>query len=151
MVAAGYKAIDSMRLEKGYRYWSADVTPDYTPYEAGLGFAVALDKPADFVGKQALTEAKANGLRQKLCCMTLADPTTITFGSEPIRADGRVVGWVTSGGYGYSVGKSIAYGYLPIEFAGPGTPLTVECFGIEIGAVVERGTLYDPKGEKLRA
>jgi 4-methylaminobutanoate oxidase (formaldehyde-forming) len=150
LAAAGYKAIDSLRLEKGYRYWSADITPDYTPFEAGLGFAVALDKPADFIGKQALIEAKARGLTQKLCCLTLADPNTITFGSEPIRHDGNVVGWVTSGGYGYSVGKSIAYGYLPIELAGAGTELTVECFGVEIEAVVEREPLWDAKGERVR-
>ncbi len=150
MVAGGYKAIDSLRLEKGYRYWSADITPDYTPYEAGLGFAVALNQPSDFIGRQALIEAKAKGLSQKLCCMTLADPNTIAFGSEPIRAEGTVVGWVTSGGYGYSVGKSIAYGYLPVALAKPGTRLTIECFGVEIDAVVEKEPLYDPKGEKIK-
>jgi 4-methylaminobutanoate oxidase (formaldehyde-forming) len=150
MVAGGYKAIDSLRLEKGYRYWSADITPDYTPFEAGLGFAIALNKPGDFIGKQALIEAKAKGLNQKLCCMTLAVPNTITFGSEPIRADGIVVGWVTSGGYGYSVGKSIAYGYLPIALARPGTKLTIECFGVEIDAVAEKEPLYDPRGEKIK-
>ncbi|MBF8283586.1 MAG: FAD-dependent oxidoreductase, partial [Anaerolineales bacterium] len=150
MVAGGYKAIDSLRLEKGYRYWSADITPDYTPFEAGLGFAIALNKPGDFIGKQALIEAKAKGVNEKLCCMTLADPNTITFGSEPIRADGIVVGWVTSGGYGYSVGKSIAYGYLPIALARPGTKLTIECFGVEIDAVVEKEPLYDPRGEKIK-
>jgi 4-methylaminobutanoate oxidase (formaldehyde-forming) len=151
MAASGYKAIDSLRLEKGYRYWSADITPDYTPYEAGLGFAVALDKPLDFIGKQALIEQKAKGPAQKLCCLSLADRNTITFGNEPIRADGAVVGWVTSGGYGYSVGKSIAYGYLPVALARPGTRLSVECFGAEIDAVVEKEPLYDPKGEKIRA
>lgn len=150
LAAAGYKAIDSLRLEKGYRYWSADITPDYTPFEAGLGFAVALNKSVDFIGKQALIEAKAKGPTQKLCCLTLADPDTVAFGSEPIRADGQVVGWVTSGGYGYSVGKSIAYGYLPIELARPGTKLTVECFGVELEAVVEREPLWDAKGERVR-
>jgi 4-methylaminobutanoate oxidase (formaldehyde-forming) len=151
MVAAGYKAIDSMRLEKGYRYWSADITPDYTPYEAGLGFAVALNKRADFMGKPALERQKAEGLKQKLSCMTLADPNTITFGSEPIRHNGKVAGWVTSGGYGYSVDKSIAYGYLPIELIKPGTKLTIECFGGEIDTTVEKEPLYDPKGEKIKA
>jgi 4-methylaminobutanoate oxidase (formaldehyde-forming) len=151
LVAAGYKAIDSMRLEKGYRYWSADITPDYTPYEAGLGFAVALGKPVDFIGKQALAEARVKGLSQKLCCLTLADPTEVCFGSEPIRSNGKVVGWVTSGGYGYSVGKSIAYGYLPVALAKPGTKLTVECFGVEIDAVVEKEPLFDPRGERVKA
>jgi 4-methylaminobutanoate oxidase (formaldehyde-forming) len=151
LVAGGYKAIDSLRLEKGYRYWSADITPDYTPYEAGLGFAVALNKPMDFIGKKALTAAKAKGLTQKLCCLTLADANTITFGSEPMRANGNVVGWVTSGGYGYSVGKSIAYGYLPIALARPGQKLTIECFGVEIDALVEKEPLWDPQGERVRA
>ncbi len=151
LIAVGYKAIDSMRLEKGYRYWSADITPDYTPYEAGLGFAVALAKPVDFVGKQALMEQKARGVTQKLACLTLADSNTIAFGSEPIRREGQVVGWVTSGGYGYSVGKSIAYGYLPVELAKPGTTLTVECFGEEIEATVQREPLYDPRGEKIKS
>ena len=151
MVAAGYKAIDSMRLEKGYRYWSADITPDYTPYEGGLGFAVALNKKEDFIGKQALQKMKAEGIKQKLCCLTLADSNIITFGSEPIRHKDEVVGWVTSGGYGYSINKSIAYGYLPIELAQPGTALTVECFGVQIQVEVQKEPLFDPKGEKIKA
>lgn len=150
LVAAGYKAIDSLRIEKGYRYWSGDITPDYTPYEAGLGFAVALNKSVDFIGKQALLDQKAKGLTRKLCCLTLADPSIIAFGSEPIRHTGAVVGWVTSGGYGYTVEKSIVYSYLPIELAKPGTQLTLESFGTEIGAVVEKEPLYDPKGEKVK-
>jgi 4-methylaminobutanoate oxidase (formaldehyde-forming) len=82
--------------------------------------------------------------------MTLADPNTTAFGSEPIRTKGNVVGWVTSGGYGYSVDKNIAYGYLPDELTKPGTRLTIECFGVEIDAVVEKEPLYDPRGEKIK-
>ncbi len=151
MIAGGYKAIDSLRLEKGYRYWSADITPDYTPYEAGLGFAVALNKNADFMGKKALEKIKAEGVKQKLCCLTLDDPNTITFGNEPIRDQDKVVGWVTSGGYGYTVNKSIAYAYLPIALAKPGTRLSVECFGVQIPVTVEKEPLYDPKGEKIKS
>ena len=151
VLAAGYKAIDSLRLEKGYRYWSGDITPDYTPYEAGLGFAVALNKNADFMGKKALEKIKAEGVKQKLCCLTLDDPNTITFGNEPIRDQDKVVGWVTSGGYGYTVNKSIAYAYLPIELAAPGTRLSVECFGIQIPVTVEKEPLYGPKGEKIKS
>jgi glycine cleavage system aminomethyltransferase T len=151
LAPAGYKAIDSLRLEKGYRYWSADITPDDTPYEAGLGFAVALNKPVDFIGRQALVEAKARGPTRKLCALTLADSQAIAFGSEPIRSGGEVTGWVTSGGYGYSVGKSIAYAYLPVALSRPGTRLTVESFGEDIPAVVEKEPLYDPKGEHVRA
>jgi 4-methylaminobutanoate oxidase (formaldehyde-forming) len=151
LVAAGYKAIDSLRLEKGYRYWSADITPDYTPYEAGLGFAVALNKSVDFMGKAALQKQKTSGITQKLCCVVLDDPDTIVFGSEPIRHAGKVVGWVTSGGFGYSISKSIGYAYLPIELAGPGTRLSAECFGVEIPAAVQKEPLYDPRGEKIKA
>jgi 4-methylaminobutanoate oxidase (formaldehyde-forming) len=151
MVAGGYKAIETLRLEKGYRYWSGDITPDYTPYEAGLGFAVALNKPVDFMGKQALVKQKAEGIKQKLCCVVLSDPQTVVFGSEPIRHEGKVVGWVTSGGYGYSIEKSIAYTYLPTDLAKPGVKVTVECFGVEIPAEVQKEPLYDPKGEKIKA
>src|SRR4030066_1496957 len=83
LVPAGYKAIDTLRLEKGYRYWSSDITPDYTPYETGMGSFVKLDK-GDFRGKKALVAQKKQGLRQKLCCLTLADPTAIALGNEPI-------------------------------------------------------------------
>src|SRR5258706_8131252 len=151
MVAGGYKAIESLRLEKAYLYWSADITPDYTPYEAGLGFAVALNKSADFMGKAALQKQKVEGVKQKLCCIVLDDSNSIVFGSEPIRYEGKVVGWVTSGGFGYSINKSIAYTYLPIELAKPGTRVSVECFGVEIQAEVQKEPLYDPKGEKIKA
>ncbi|HXQ38494.1 MAG TPA: glycine cleavage T C-terminal barrel domain-containing protein [Anaerolineales bacterium] len=83
--------------------------------------------------------------------MTLDEPNTIVFGSEPIRYDDKVVGWVTSGGYGYSINKSIAYAYLPTELAKPGTRVSVECFGVEIPAAVQKEPLYDSKGEKIKA
>jgi glycine cleavage system T protein len=147
--AGGYRAIDSLRLEKGYRYWSADVTPEHTPLEAGLGFCVRLDK-GDFVGREALVRQKAEGLSRKLACLTLADPSVIVLGGEPILDDGRTIGRVTSGGYGYTVGASIAYGYLPVASAAPGTPLAVELFGETVAAVVSREPLYDPRGQKIR-
>ncbi|MCQ3936274.1 MAG: hypothetical protein DPW18_04415 [Chloroflexi bacterium] len=150
MVAGGYKAIDTLRLEKGYRYWSGEISPDYTPYEAGLGFAVKLDK-GDFIGKEALVKQKAEGIQQKLCTITLDDDRTIVLGKEPIRADGRTVGWVASGGFGYSVMKSIAYAYLPMEFAKAGTKLEIECFGEQVGAEVAPSVLWDPKGERIKA
>jgi len=149
MVAAGYKAIDTLRLEKGYRYWAADVNPDYTPYETGMGFAVKLDK-GEFLGRAALVQQKKEGIRRKLCCMSVSDPKAIALGNEPIYLDGKVVGWVTSGGYGYSVEKSIAYGYLPIEIAVPGAQLEAEFFGERLGLTVEREPLWDPKGERIR-
>ena len=151
LVAAGYKAIDTLRLEKGYRYWSGEISPDYTPYEAGLGFAVKLDK-GDFIGRKALLSQKESGIKQKLCCLTLSDSRTVALGKEPIRTkDSQIIGWVASGGYGYSVGKSIIYAYLPIEYAKAGTELEVEFFGEQVGAVVAQAPLWDPKGERIKA
>ena len=112
MVAAGYRAIDSMRLEKGYRVWGADITPDETPHEAGLGFCVKDDK--EFIGRDALAAAQP---RTKLCCLVLEDPRSVALGNEPVRVDGEIRGRVTTGGYGYTVERSIAYAYLPPELA----------------------------------
>jgi 4-methylaminobutanoate oxidase (formaldehyde-forming) len=151
MVAAGYKAIDSLRLEKGYRYWSSEISPDYTPLEAGLGFAIRMNK-AEFIGKEALLAQKKAGLKRKLCCMTLSDDRTIALGKEPIRSkDGKVIGWVASGGYGYSVEKSIIYAYLPVEYATAGTEFEVEFFGEPVGAVVVQSPLWDPTGERIKS
>ena len=149
MVACGYKAIDSLRLEKGYRYWSGEISPDYTPYEAGIGFAVKLDK-ADFIGKDALVKQKAEGIKRKLCAMTISDNRTIMLGKEPIRVGDKIVGWVASGGFGYSVNESIAYAYLPMEYAKVGTKLEIEYFGEKVGAEVAQAVLWDPKAERIR-
>ena len=149
MVAGGYKAIDTLRLEKGYRYWSGEISPDYTPYEAGLGFAVKLDKD-NFIGKDALVKQKAEGIKRKLCTIILDDDRTIVIGKEPIRAGDKLVSWVASGGFGYSINKSIAYAYLPMEFAKAGTKLSVECFGEQVSAEVAQAVLWDPKGERIR-
>jgi len=149
MVACGYKAIDSLRLEKGYRYWSGEISPDYTPYEAGIGFAVKLDK-ADFIGKDALVKQKAEGIKRKLCTMTISDNRTIMLGKEPIRVGDKIVGWVASGGFGYSVNESIAYAYLPMEYAKVGTRLEIEYFGEKVGAEVAQAVLWDAKAERIR-
>jgi 4-methylaminobutanoate oxidase (formaldehyde-forming) len=151
MVAAGYKAIDSLRLEKGYRYWSGEISPDYSPLEAGMDFAVKLEK-AEFIGKEALLEQKKSGLKRKLCCLTLSDTRTIALGREPIRSsDGKVIGWVASGGYGYSVEKSIIYAYLPIEYTQTGTEFEVEFFGEQVRAIIVQSPLWDPKGARIKA
>jgi 4-methylaminobutanoate oxidase (formaldehyde-forming) len=150
LAAAGYRAIDSLRLEKGYRYWSAEVTPEHTPWEAGLGFCVKLDK-GDFIGRQALIAQRERGLERRLVCLTLADPVAVALGGEPILYQDQTVGRVTSGGYGYTIGKSIAYGYVPAPAAAVGTALAVEVFGEVIPALVAREPLYDPKGEKIKA
>ncbi len=146
VVAAGYRAIDSMRLEKGYRVWGADITPDETPHEAGLGFCVKDDK--EFIGSEALAGAAP---RTKLCCLVLEDPRSVALGNEPVRLDGEIRGRVTTGGYGYTVERSIAYAYLPPDAAEEGTAVEVEIFGEWIGGEVAREPLFDPKGERIRA
>jgi glycine cleavage system aminomethyltransferase T/glycine/D-amino acid oxidase-like deaminating enzyme len=147
LVAGGYKAIDSLRLEKGYRVWGSDITPDETPYEAGLGFAVKLDK-ADFIGRDALVE-RSEPMR-RLACLVLDDPRSIALGSEPIRIDGEIVGRVTSGGYGYTVERSIAYGYVPADVP-PGHATQVDIFGEWVEGRVVEEPLFDPAGERIRA
>jgi glycine cleavage system T protein len=150
LVPAGYKAIDTLRLEKGYRYWGSETSPDYTPYESGVGFTVKLDK-GDFQGRDALLKQKKEGLKQKLCCLVLDDPRAVVLGKEPAWSDDKVVGWIAAGGYGYSVAKSIAFAYLPLDYAKVGVRLDIELFGERVGAEVVKEPLFDPKGDRIRA
>jgi 4-methylaminobutanoate oxidase (formaldehyde-forming) len=147
----GYKVLDSLRLEKGYRYYTADVTQLETPYEAGLGFCVDLNK-ADFIGKEALVRQKAEGVQRKLCTLTLdGEDFTQIYGGEAVYHEGKLVSRVRSGGYGFTLKKNIFYAYVPIELAKPGTHVEVEliegCYQGEVTPTV----LFDPKGERLRA
>ncbi len=148
LASGGYKAIDSLRLEKGYRVWGSDITPEDTPFEAGLGFAVKLDKD-DFIGREALRDAPEP--TRRLACLALDDPRSVALGSEPVRVDGEIVGRVTSGGYGYTVERSIAYAYLPASSATPGTRVEAEIFGRWVQGAVAEEPLFDPKGERIRA
>lgn len=150
VVAAGYRAIESLRLEKGYRYWSTDIHSEYNPYEAGLGFAVKLQK-GEFLGKAALENSKAQGVKRKLCCLVIDDPRAVALGGEPLLDGERVLGHVTSAGYGYTLRQSITYGYVPAEYATPGTRVEVQLFGVRYGAVVMKEPLYDAKNEKIKA
>ncbi len=146
MTPGGYRAIDALRLEKGYRAWASDLNAETTPEEAGLSFAVKRDK-GEFIGRDAVREQ-----RQKLVCLVLEDPRAIALGSEPVRtASGEIVGRVTSGGYGYAVEASIAFAYVPIEHGEPGTALAVDIFGDWVNAEVRAEPLYDPSGERIRA
>jgi 4-methylaminobutanoate oxidase (formaldehyde-forming) len=148
MLAGGYRAIDSLRLEKGYRVWAADITADQTPLEAGLGFCV---KEGDsFLGASALRNPSGRPpAQQRLRCLVLADPRSVALGNEPVRAGGEVVGRVTSGGYGYTVGQSIAYAYVPADLE-PEAPVEVDIFGEWVAGVVAREPLFDPRGERVR-
>ena len=146
----GYKALDSLRLEKGYRYYSMDVTTLENPLAAGLGFAVRLGK-GDFIGRQALVEIKEHGLDHKLCTLTIgADEYQAIYGGEAVISDGAVMGRLRSAGYGHTLKRNIAYTYLPMELTTPGTPLAVEVFGQAVPAEVTADMLYDPEGARLR-
>jgi sarcosine dehydrogenase len=145
----GYRAIESLRLEKGYRYWGRELTPDYTPFDAGLGFCVAMDKP-DFRGKTALSSVLDRGPEWKLCCFTLdCQEPMLLHGGETICHDGVVCGVVTSGGYGYTVGYTIAYGYLPIAIAAHDRGYEMEVFGRVIPATRHDKPLYDPERTRI--
>jgi glycine cleavage system aminomethyltransferase T/glycine/D-amino acid oxidase-like deaminating enzyme len=143
LVAGGYRAIDALRLEKGYRVWAADITPDDTPLEAGLGFCVRRDK--EFIGSGALGEPE-----RRLRCVVLEDPRSVVLGNEPVRIGAQVRGRVTSGGYGYSVERSIAYAYLPSEVE-IGTEVEVDIFGRWVSGEVVAEPLWDPSGERVKA
>ena len=149
LVAGGAGAFDSLRLEKGYRLWGQDIHSEYNPFEAGLGWAVRLNK-GYFLGRDALLKAK-DTVRRKLCCLTFDEPDAIALGKEPILVNGRVLGYVTSANYGYSVGKYILYGYLPHEYAAPRTKVEVQYFGRNHPATVTPEPLFDPKNERMKA
>jgi 4-methylaminobutanoate oxidase (formaldehyde-forming) len=144
----GYRAIESCRLEKGYLYWSGDITPDTNPFEAGLGFAVDLAQE-DKIGVQKLAEIKSAGLTRRLQTFTL-DGFVPLHGGEPIIADGQVVGSLTSAGFGHYIGRSIGFGYLPLSF-GDRKDFVIEAFGKSYSAARGPRVLYDPKMERLKA
>ena len=149
LIVAGGGAFDSLRLEKGYRLWGNDIHTDYNPYEAGLGWAVKPGK-GDFVGREALLKIREGGALRALCCLTLDAPDGMALGKEPIFDGERVLGYVTSANTGYTVGKHIAYGYLPIKYAAEGTQVEIAYFGRRYRATVSKEPLFDPKGERLR-
>ena len=150
LIAAGGGSFDTLRLEKGYRLWGNDIHTEYNPYEAGLGFTVRLKKGV-FVGRDAVTEAKDRGVGRKLSCLTLDDKTVAPVGKEPVYVDGNIAGYVTSAGYGYTVGESIAYSYLPVEHADVGTAVEIEYFGTRHRARVAQEPLFDPENARLKS
>jgi 4-methylaminobutanoate oxidase (formaldehyde-forming) len=148
LVLGGYRAIDSMRLEKGYRAWSSDLTAETDPYEAGLDFCVKLDK--EFCGRDALLAAAERGPRRRLRPIVLPDPRVVPLGHEPVRIDGIVRGRVTSAGAAYSLGACVAYAYLPAD-AGPGTAVEIDLAGRTETGTVTAEPLFDPSGARIRA
>jgi len=150
ITVGGYKVLDTLRLEKGYRYYTADVTQLETPYEAGLGFCVDLDK-GDFIGKEALVKQKQAGVSRKLCTIVLdGDVFTQIYGGEVIYHAGKIISRVRSGGYGYTLKKNILYAYLPVEIAKAGIRLEMDLIEGRFQGEVTAAVLFDPKGERLR-
>jgi glycine cleavage system aminomethyltransferase T/glycine/D-amino acid oxidase-like deaminating enzyme len=148
IIAAGRGAFNSLRLEKGYRSFGADMTFEHDPYEAGVGFAVKLDK-GDFIGRDALIRRKEEQTRT-LACLTIDSAVDVVTGKEPVYSGDQPVGYVTSAAYGYTIEKGIAYAWLPVEVATVGTEVEIGYFDQRIPAVVTAEPLVDPKMTRLR-
>ncbi len=139
---------------EGLPRWSADIGPDFTPYEAGLGFAVRLDKNVDFVGRAALAAARSQPLQRRLVTLS-ADPSVVLLGRETIYRDGERIGWLSSGGQGHTVGRSIGLGYLRADGGLDDEHLRAGSYELEVRtrrvpATLHLRPLYDPKGERVR-
>lgn len=151
LAGGGYKALGSLRLEKGYLHYGGDITSLENPFQAGIGFTVHLDKPADFVGRSALESLKETHGDERLFTVLIGEDEWLPlYGGEAVIADGRVIGRLRSVGYGHTVKKNIGYAYLPKEKAKMNMELEVEIFGENVSARVAPRTLYDPKGKQLK-
>ena len=151
----GYRALESLRLEKGYRAWSSDITPNDNPFEAGLGWAVKLGKEIDFLGREAAMEASLSVPKKRFSGFTTDDPDIVLLGRETILRDGAFAGYLTSGGFGYTIGQPIGYGY--VRHAEGVTAGYLESGQYELIVATERvpaklhlGPLYDPSGERVK-
>lgn len=151
MIAAGAGCMDSLRVEKGYRLWGGDIYTEYDLYQAGLRWTAKVKKQGGFLGREATLAAKEKGLKKKLVALTLDNPAATLFGYEPIHNNGTVIGHVTTSNYGYTVGKQIAFGYLPVEFSQPGTELEISYFNVRYPAIVAEDVLLDKENGRLKA
>ncbi|MBI4882449.1 MAG: FAD-dependent oxidoreductase [Actinobacteria bacterium] len=155
---AGYHALNSLRMEKGYRHWGHDISPDETPLESGLGFVVAWDKAGGFIGRDALLAQKQAGVHQRLTQFALCDPDKLLYHNEPIVRDGVIVGRITSGMFGHTVGTALGMGYVTApgggvvdrEFVLGGT-YEIEIAAQRVPARVSLEPWYDPKNLRVRA
>lgn len=147
IIAGGRTAFNSLRLEKGFRLWGADMTTEHDPYEAGLDFALKLDK--SFVGKTALFGRSKKTVTRRLRCLTVDDGRSVVLGKEPVFVDGKPLGYVTSAAFGFTVGKPIAYAWLP-SAVNEGDAVEIEYFGKRVKATVSAEPLYDPQMSRLR-
>jgi len=144
----GYRAIESLRMEKGYVYWSGDISPDYTPIEAGLGFRVHLKSKGDFIGKRNLEAQKIVGVQRKLCTFVTPENLPLT-GGEAILLGDTLVSLATSVGFGYAVGQTIIRGYLEKEHWQT-DDFTLEVFGTQHPITQVEGPVYDPQNTALK-
>jgi glycine cleavage system aminomethyltransferase T len=149
LIAAGRSAFGSMRLEKGYRSWGVDMTTEHDPFEAGLAFAVRMDK-GDFVGREALALKDPSTPARRLVSLLIDETGAVVMGREPVHVDGKPAGYVTSAGYGYTVDAPIAFAWLPAAAARPGQPVTIRYFGEAVPARVAADPLFDPDMTRLR-
>ena len=150
IVDFGYRALDSMRLEKGYRLWGSDISADWTPLQAGLERFVDFDK-GDFIGRDALLRQRDEGIGRVLACLVVDADDADPHGFEPVYAGDEVIGYVASGGYGHTVGMSIAFSYLPQAHIESGSELQVEILGSRRAARISQEPLYDPKNQRIRS
>jgi sarcosine dehydrogenase len=152
---AGYRAIESLRLEKGYRAWSADIGPDHTPFESGLGWAVKLKTDIEFKGKAAIKQQVKDGVKKMLACFTIENPDVILLGRETIYRNGHRVGWLSSGGFGYTAGLPIGYGYVRCAEGVDADYIRAGEYEIEVStqrikATVHMKPLYDPDMKRVK-
>ena len=152
----GYRALESLRLEKGYRAWSSDITPNDTPFEAGLGWAVKLRKNTDFLGRRALEGLAGQPLKKRLMGFTVDDPSIVLAGRETILRNGEPVGYLTSGGYGYTLGQNIGYGYVRHAEGVSDDYLKAGRYELVVAAektpaTLHFGPMYDPTMDKIKA
>lgn len=150
IMPVGYRAIDSLRLEKGFLAWGGDISPDENPLEAGLGFVVRLEK-GDFIGRDAIQQSKDQGIEQTICSVLIEKDACILYGGEAVYHNGKSIARLRSGGYGHTIGKNVGFAYLPPELAKPGTEVEIDSFCEKIPAVAGPLCNYDSKGEKVRA
>jgi 4-methylaminobutanoate oxidase (formaldehyde-forming) len=146
---AGYKSLDSLRLEKGYVYWSTDVTPEDNLLEAGLGFCADMAK-GDFIGRNALAKRKGDGLQTRLRTVVLEGNALPAYGAESVWHNGEIVSRLRSAGHAHTIDQSIAYCYLPLNLTKLGTRVEIELFGERVPAKVTL-PVHDPKGSRLKA
>ncbi|MFQ5971060.1 MAG: FAD-dependent oxidoreductase [Alphaproteobacteria bacterium] len=156
LINAGYRAIESLRLEKGYRVWGADITPDESPFEAGLGWAVKLRTNIPFLGREAAAGISARPLAKRLACFTVNDPEVVLLGRETILREGEPVGWLTSAGWGYTVAANIGYGYVRNEEGVDWDFLRSGRYELEVACervpcALHLGPLYDPRMERVKS